>query len=194
MRRLRPLRALSFDPGFSDLGWVSADVPRRVGLPSPLGCGIVATAKGDGPVRVDELRRVRELTAQVVALFDRVGPDFVTSEGFSPPRDASVAAKMAMVWTVVVTEAARRRLPYYEVTPQRLKKLVAGKSTATKDEVAAALGARYGYERVDRLLRAGGVARSEEEHPLDALGALDALFVEARDFYALVDVLSGSAV
>lgn len=171
---------LGLDPGFSAIGWAAVEVrdPERAGLVVH-SAGVFET-KADPRKRLvlrsdDNLRRTREiahwLRDNVVFLRSHARLPLVAicAESFSPPRSASVAAKVAMTWGAVGALSATMNLPIVQCTPQGLKKAIVGKRSASKEEIISALDRRFGG--VIAPLLEGRVAQGKWEHPYDAIGA-----------------------
>lgn len=163
---------LGLDPGFRRFGWAVV----RLGSQGDelLGMGVWRTAKTAAKANLrkasDDHRRGQELARELIGALDRWEPTVLCAEAISFVRSASVMASMGRVWGLLDVVCAQRELPLLEASPQALKKAVTGRLDASKADVQAALDARFGG-RVSELL-AGIRARTDHEHPVDALGAV----------------------
>lgn len=192
---------LGLDPGFASFGWCA--VKLHADGEDPVALGVIRT--GASPkkrkvlAREDNWRRAQDLTKALIDVFDGWGPTVVCAEAMSFPRSAASAAKVAMSWGIVATLCEQRKVAVLQPTPQEVKRAVLGqrpkpkrggrkaheKKKKGKAATQAALIRRY--PRLRRLLR-GIDARSQWEHPVDALGAVVACFdsEEIRLFRKLV--------
>lgn len=156
--------ALGLDPGFKSLGWAHVRIDRRSEMIADL--GLLESEKRGGRATDDNVRRTREIARALSPLFE--GVDVVCCEAMSFPRSASVAAKMALAWGVIVCLAEARELPIVQVTPQALKIAVCGDKTAPKEAVLSSLSRRY----PELLIHLEPLRRTAHEHPTDAVGAV----------------------
>lgn len=167
---------LGVDPGFASVGYAVVEL-----FPSGeqvLETRVFRTAKSDAKLNTlaadDTVRRTREIAKDLEQMLERLmnceGDRrlvAICAEAMSYPRNAVVAAKMAMTWGVLAANAERRNLALVQASPQQVKKAVCGTGSASKDEVATALVTRYreipGIAELPRTLR---------EHAYDALAAV----------------------
>jgi Holliday junction resolvasome RuvABC endonuclease subunit len=174
---------LGIDPGFAHLGYGALCIATD-GV--SLRCdafGLFETEKSSKKLSVlateDNLRRAVELYDALDGLIRSLGDEKnvlvgLAAEAMSWPRNAAVTGKMGIAWGVVASVSRVHRLPILQVSPQMLKKGVAGAKTATKDEVAAAV-----LRMVPSAPKAGGrltevaarLPKGKREHPFDALAA-----------------------
>lgn len=89
----------------------------------------------------------------------------------------SSACKTALVWGVLAMFSRLRGVPIFQVSPQRVKRVLTGKPSASKDEVSEALCARFGTRRLAKLLV--GVPMPLRNHAYDALAAAVAIALSA---------------
>jgi Holliday junction resolvasome RuvABC endonuclease subunit len=167
-----PLRFLGLDPALACIGYALVDCDRGI---SVLRLGVIetkASSKLQRSVRAvdDNVRRTREVGDTFESLGLLVHADAIMVEAFSHPPNASSAAKIALVFGAVVEMARCRGLALLQATPKEIKKAVTGRSSSSKEAVAAALAIAYGEHLVADLLE--GVAESKREHAFDALGAV----------------------
>lgn len=163
---------LGLDIGFAITGYAVADAVAD-GRLKLRALGVIETKASDKKQRnvrsVDDVaRRVREV-GDALDLHVTTA-DLVTAEAFSYPPNASSAAKLAMVWGVVIEQARIRNLAMFRATPQEIKLAVAGRANASKNAVEAALVERFGDLLVGDLL--DGVPDGKHNHAFDALGSI----------------------
>jgi Holliday junction resolvasome RuvABC endonuclease subunit len=167
-----PRIVLGLDVAFASLGWCAARVGRdRVEL---AGVGVVRTKPGEAALlkSEDNFQRLREIYRGLEELRAKWEPVGFAVEAQSWPRNAGAVAKIGMAWGVVASIAALWDLPVIHQSPQRIKKVTAGRNDASKDEVRAGLLTMRGFERLEDMLRAAGIPSSYWEHPVDAAGAI----------------------
>lgn len=165
---------LGLDPGFASIGY--ALVLLGPSGERPVRMGVFETEKSSKKRAVlaadDNVRRAREISVFLHDILTK-GPHgpvrAICAETMSFPRSSSVAAKMAMCWGVVSSLSAMLDIPVLQVTPMGIKLAVTGKKTSSKEEVQAAVQARFGDEI--RALCAT-LPNSKLEHPYDAFGAV----------------------
>jgi crossover junction endodeoxyribonuclease RuvC len=117
----------------------------------------------------DNYRRAGELASFIQQRLELHRPAVIIAESMSFPRSSSAAAKMALCWGILASEAARRSLPLVQVSPQEIKKALCGTKSASKDDVQEALERRYSSQFEDFKLN---VARTHQEHGFDSVGAV----------------------
>lgn len=174
---------LGFDGGMANLGVAAVGVGRGRAQIIELDCW--STEIDDRRGRSDDAtRRTQELAARILGL-RHYGPVAVCAEAFSPPRSSAAAAKVAMVWGLIVCFAVSQRVPLFTVTPKVLK-TSAGAADSSKEAMARAMRQTWGAGEI-----AGGLAhikqRSLHEHPLDALATITA-WLEGADARRIVNV------
>lgn len=169
------VRVIGVDPGFASIGlavveFIDNDIAHGGPLVRWLDATLVETAPSPARARAyacdDALRRTNEIAGALDRYVQRwsVGLRAICAESFSPPRNASAAAKVAFTWGALVATARRHGVPVLQALPQRVKIDVAGAKNATKDEVAVAV------ERIcdGHAPTLDGIARSKREHVYDA--------------------------
>lgn len=115
----------------------------------------------------DAIARCRLLHAGLQKLVEDFAPQILCVESLSFPRSAGVCAKIGMAWGVVATLG----LPTFHVAPMAVKLAIAGKKTATKAEVQAAVDAKTaGALAAQMLLRK--IPKTRQEHPYDAAAVI----------------------
>lgn len=165
---------LGIDPGFSSLGFAVVQVEAE--NLKPIQLGVVRTEKSNAKANVlasdDNVRRIREISATIYSLME--GKFALCSESQSWPRNAGSSAKVGMAWGAIAGFSEILDIPILQVSPMGLKKAITGNKSATKEEVMAALNARFGRDFGAELVKQG-VPASQHEHAYDALGAVVAM-------------------
>ena len=133
-----------FDPGLAAMGYAFVKVnPHGEQV---LSLGVIRTQPGNKKRNLrqsdDVTRRVVEIVDAVDVLLAKHPPVIaVCSESFSPPRNASSAAKVAMAWGAVIGATSP---PYLQASPQEIKIAVCGSKKASKEEIEKNLIEKYG--------------------------------------------------
>lgn len=165
-----PYHVLGIDPGFASIGFALVEI-----LPEGervVEVRVVHTDKSDKKRKVrasdDNLRRAQE----IYRCFDEilhVGVRAICAESMSFPRHATNAAKVAMCWGVLASQAAAKGLPVLQASPQEIKKTLTGVRSASKEAVQEALRARY-PRQLDTFHAKS--RKGDLEHGYDAVGAV----------------------
>ncbi len=171
------LVALGLDPGFASFGYAVALLyPNGIELAE---LGVIRTKKASGKVlqRDDDHRRVSEIVRALLAVTRKHRPDVICAEalslgggGATQRMQISTFARMGRVWGVVDTIAEAAEVALIQHSPQTIKKRTVGRNSASKLEVRAALNEMFDGAVESAL--SGIRARSQHEHPVDALGAI----------------------
>jgi len=163
---------LGIDPGFASLGWCRFGLGKTPDLDRPLAMGVIRTDKSNKKANVlasnDNHRRICEIFKLLFPLTQDV--IMFTAESQSWPRNSASSAKVGMAWGVISSLTELLSVPLLQMSPQALKKSICGNKSASKQEIADALIARYGIVIADGLLK--DVAPSQREHAYDALGSV----------------------
>lgn len=150
--------------------------------------GVIRTVKAKGRKTLktqDDSRRARELSRILGSLIGDA--DLVCAESLSIPfvpgkggagKVAAVkaAVQTATCWGVIVAHCQRERKELRENTPQVVKKKVTGRGNASKDEVRAAMAARFGAASLEGVIQ--DTPRSQHDHAYDALATALACVTE----------------
>jgi len=165
-------RVLGVDPGFASFGWCVMDL-RRDGE-TLLSVGVIRTQKDNRAQHVlatdDNMVRARQIYAELSGLCETYGIRAIAAEAMSFPRSSSVAAKMAMSWGVLAALSESRDLPVVHASPQTVKKLVAGDRSASKEDVASAVCAKFPGSPLDGFY--ADTPKGQQEHGFDAIAVL----------------------
>jgi Holliday junction resolvasome RuvABC endonuclease subunit len=185
----RVITLLGLDPGFASLGYAILAVERQ---PRVLLFGAFETAKTAKKHKVlaveDNVWRAMKI-AKMLRYLATCAPRTVAlcCEAMSFPRNASVAAKMAMSWGCIASLSEAAAIPVLQASPQRVKEAVCGVKTATKEEVQSACLRLY--PEIGAMREA--TARTAWEHPHDALACAH-LMLES-DVVKMIRLSGGAA-
>ncbi len=139
------LALLGIDPGFSAIGLARLEL-RPDGSEVVDDLAVIVTEPSAKRRKVlateDNVRRLQEIGA---ALAPWIASDVVAicAESQSWPRNAGSSAKVGMSWGTIAELARVARVPILQASPQQVKRALTGRKDASKDEVRAALEARY---------------------------------------------------
>lgn len=122
-------RVLGIDPGTRRLGW--GVVERRGAKLTGIAAGVLALDVDDALAS-----RLREVHESLHALIDAHAPDALAVEDIFYAKFPSAAIKLGHVRGVVLLVAAERALTLGEYAPALVKRTVAGRGAASKDQVA----------------------------------------------------------
>lgn len=157
---------LGIDPGFATLGLAIVDVAAAVTVARTW---VFRTEKSPRKHAVrasdDNVRRAREIAEELRATIRTYRPAAIATEGQSWPRNAGASAKVGIAWGVLAAVADAHQLPMVQASPQQIKRVLCGVKTATKEQVIAAVEARFG--------EVGWPPQASlREHAADAIGAV----------------------
>lgn len=168
------MNLLGLDPGLASMGWAHVQIDQH-GTARVLELGVWRTKKSSKKLALrsgsDVARRVTELYRMiegVVCKQGETGFHAVCMEDFSPPRSASVASKVARVYGMV--DALFVDHATFRVTPQEIKRAVAGKISASKEEVENAVRQVSSIWALDNLK--ANVPASQRNHAFDAAASV----------------------
>lgn len=158
-------RILGVDPGSVVVGWGCVDVSVRVPTavaavrrPAALQAGnVVAGPGGGGAVRLADhglLRlgsrsapladRLLALAVGIADLLQRLRPDELALEEAFYGKSVQSAMRIGEARGVILAEARRHGVAVHQFAPARVKRVVAGNGSASKDAVAAMTGQLLG--------------------------------------------------
>lgn len=158
---------LGLDGGLAHMGLAIAHLTEGE-RPRIVWSGVIETTKDPiGTAAADNVRRARELHAELAARLALHRPSVIYAESMSHPRDARAAAMLSMSWGVVAALADQLALPVWSKSPMALKRAMTGNQTAKKAEMIAAV--REQYPEVEWPER-----RDLHEHVADAVAAVHA--------------------
>lgn len=164
------LTVLGLDPGFAAMGWT---VMQWDGGWSVLRAGVWETKKSAKKLRMlqceDSARRATILHSVLFTelISDNGAVALVCYEAPSWPRNASVAAKMGIVYGVLWSAIGQFGVAGVQLSPQQIKKTLCGKTSASKADVQWAVErAVHCVSMVERT------AASKRNHVYDAIAAV----------------------
>ena len=180
VRRARPrnktINLLGIDPGFASCGVavVSMDAAGRLVV---LQHGVVETEKAGKAARVlvsaDNVKRGRAICEVILSLARDYECRAICAEAMCFTRSASVSQKMGITWGVVIATATALDIPLLQETPKEIKRIVAGKTNASKAEVQMHVNkAGHLIETTDE--------DKQREHVFDALATVMACSVTSE--------------
>jgi len=139
------MRVLGIDGGFASMGIAVLELTPDQELLRDV--YVVRTQKSDRKLQVlagdDTARRGRELAHHVGLAITSQSPGAIVIESPSWPRNAGVAAKLGVAFGVVYALAEKHGLPLLQVSPQQVKKSLCGRKDAAKEDIIAAVEARF---------------------------------------------------
>jgi len=161
-----PVRVVGIDPGFAAIGLAAVDLLHPAGA-TIRAVELLQTKPSHKKERLassdDESRRLTEIEDVIIAFLDVHLPDVVAIE--DPPwgKNAKAVRVCALMWGAAHALCRVRGLTVVNLTSQSIKKTVAGKRTASKEEVLDAIKAKYPFD--------GWPTTNAVEHVADAVGA-----------------------
>lgn len=165
------IHVLGADPGFASFGYCMLELTTTG--ERPIETGVLRTAKDNRKrntlVADDNHRRCQELFGALQSVLNERHVILVCSESPSLPRNASVSHKQGIAYGVLGTTLAVDNIPLSQASPQRIKKILCGEQTASKEDVQRALEERY-PGAFDRFK--AEYPRGQWEHGFDAAAAL----------------------
>lgn len=176
------LTVLGVDPGLASLGLaVLRRDPSLRSMPEALLLESLGTKKGSKKllrnIRVadDDERRYREIWERVGEVIQDYGVTVVAMENYVPyAQVGSGAWKTCRVCGLIHGLTLSRKLTFLSFLPQDLKRRIAGKLSASKEEVEAALhGKVWNFQN-----RMQTVRKDDHEHLADATGHAYLAFAE----------------
>ncbi len=182
MRRRADKRyAITIDPGFAAVGAGVVELAPRGSMNRAVYIDVWITEKSDKKRGVraadDDFERARLLSKKLLELFDMFAPVVVIAEAKSPVRNASAAAKIAMMVGALACEVQRRDLPYVQASPQDVRIALGLKKGATKDDVQRVVSTRIVgnlagmFADLAKMSSTVKIAEGLSKHPWDALAA-----------------------
>jgi len=180
-------RIVGVDPGFANLGFCAIDL-FSVGGSSLVDTKLVTTSpeKGKSKNISDELRRLAEIEDAFKLFLDEHKPDVLAME--EPGKclmrrpnpitrkpewvtNSSTLRTSCMMWGAIHGICRDRGIYCIKVGAQQIKKTLCNKKNASKDEVVAAVKARYPAYK-------GWPKSKKVEHVADAVGAAVVSFID----------------
>ncbi|MBM4006555.1 MAG: crossover junction endodeoxyribonuclease RuvC [Planctomycetes bacterium] len=134
------MRLVGIDPGLQRTGYACVELPTRGLEPRLVEAGVIRLrASASTPSRLLQLHR------ELSELLEEFKPVRVTVESvFSQARFARAAIVMGHARGVVVLAAMQQGIEVSELAPAEVKRAVAGRGNASKDQVRRAVMAQCG--------------------------------------------------
>ncbi|MFM7806661.1 MAG: crossover junction endodeoxyribonuclease RuvC [Planctomycetota bacterium] len=138
------MRLLGIDPGLRRTGYACVELTARSLEPRIVEAGVLRLrTTGTLPVRL------RQLHDELAALIDELRPARMAVESvFSNARFVRTAIVMGHARGVVLLAAGLRDLEVMELAPAEVKRAVAGRGNATKEQVRRAVMSQCGLKTV----------------------------------------------
>jgi len=138
------MRLLGIDPGLRRTGYACVELPPRALEPRLVEAGVLRL-RATGPLP----SRLRQLHDELSGLIDDLRPARMAVESvFSNAKFVRTAIVMGHARGVVLLAAGLRELEVLELAPAEVKRAVAGRGNATKDQVRRAVTAQCGLKSV----------------------------------------------
>lgn len=160
------MKILGIDPGLASCGWAVIERDDDGSL-SCLGAGVIRTKKETGNKYFDDLLRIKALSDGLEAAYNKWdGIQFIASESMSWPRHTRAVQSMGFCWGVIGSLFNHESI--IQRRPQQIKVDLAGKKTATKQDVeqAACLAV------TDLALYLNDLPKTQRDHAADAAAAV----------------------
>jgi crossover junction endodeoxyribonuclease RuvC len=135
------VRVLGIDPGTRRTGW--GVVERRASVMGAIDAGVI-TLDARAPL-ADRLEVVYDALDRLI---DAHAPHAIAVEDVFYAKHANAAIKLGHVRGVVLLLVAKRGLPLAEYAPALVKRTVAGRGAADKDQVGRLVGAMLGMKEL----------------------------------------------
>lgn len=168
------------DPGLANLGLAVATVEFTPKKKKPKVSKVieleVITTKSDekrGKL-ADDFERAMEISRKLGLHMSVYKPVIVCMEEFSLVRSSRTSSQTAMVYGVIADIVVLEKVPIIQLQAQGMKKVLAGKKTASKKEVQAALDGKIKNIPWPKT-------QAEREHTGDALGAIVASLPKIKE-------------
>jgi len=165
---------LGLDPGFANIGYCVVYVEDATLQFKPMAMGVIRTSDKNltGSVSEKNMIRVNEITKTLNNLITTWQPISIVCEAMSYPRNASTAGKMSLCWGAIGALSTIHNIDLVQVSPQNIKKCVAGIKTASKDDIINSINKIMDQSEIEALLKKTNVPSSLREHAYDAFGAV----------------------
>lgn len=165
------LYVLAIDPGLAHMGWALMRMDGRSLVPEKAGCFVTKKdTRKTLLAREDVVRRGLELSGDLLEIIGGREDSIVAvcSEGVSQVRNASANGKLLMSWGLITFMARYLSVQLFQIAPMDVKMYIAGKKTASKDDVIKAVKrVTVGKPEFDELWAT--TKSSDHEHIADAI-------------------------
>ena len=167
---MRSFRVIGIDPAFRALGWCCVEIDSHTERIESV--GLVRTEKAKSQkvlVAEDNHECSRTLTNAVYGAIQAYKPHVICAESLVGSRSAKACTMQGMAWGIVSAVTTIADVPVVQVSPQKVKKVLTGYQTATKQEVEEAVCSRY--PRLREIVNDINPP-SQREHVFDAVGVV----------------------
>ena len=157
------MRWLAVDPSLRNTGWAIMDEGTVCWI------GLICTEKGDGPVYLDNQESLERLACGLGDAASLCASHIIEvhAEAKGGSKSAKAAAAMAMAQGVLIGSLAHRA-DIHLMLPQKVKQIVCGNRSASKDDIRAAVDKLY-PNAFEMMVDAGYKAKKYNEHIYDAI-------------------------
>lgn len=144
--------AICIDPGFGHIG-VSVFSCEHSKIIEPIYADVIVTEKEDAEIYKSSSNFIRgmRLYDELDFVFSETNPTVLCMESMSYTRNAVSNAQISSFLGVLSTFAFDNNMLVLEASPQHLKKLVCGSSSASKEEIKEAIEKRFGTKLAELL-------------------------------------------
>jgi crossover junction endodeoxyribonuclease RuvC len=138
---------LGVDPGTQVMGYGIVGILK--GKPEVITLGVVRLLKTE-----DHFLRIRKIFEETVGLIERYHPDELSIEAPFFGKNVQSMLKLGRAQGVAIAAALSRELPVFEYSPKRIKQLITGNGSASKEQVAGMLQQMFRYKETPSHLDA----------------------------------------
>jgi crossover junction endodeoxyribonuclease RuvC len=127
------MRILGVDPGTRTVGYGLLDPgPHRPGGLAfrYVECGVI-----EAPTTADLAARLQVVADTLGEIIDEFRPDALALEKAFTGRNAASALKLGQARGAIMLVATQKKLPVFEYTPSRIKRVAVGHGRATKQQI-----------------------------------------------------------
>jgi Holliday junction resolvasome RuvABC endonuclease subunit len=180
------VKIIGVDPGFAHLGFAAVELHHPAGA-DLLDVLLIETKPSAKKQRLavadDESRRLSDIEDAAILFLDKHQPELVVIE--DPPwgKNAKAVRVCALMWGALHGICRARGVFVLNIGAQLIKKVVAGKNTASKEDVYAAVKATFPHFK-------GWPQKAAVEHVADAVGAALAI----RKHPLVISLANGTAM
>lgn len=136
-------RILGIDPGSGRMGHGLIEVINT--QPHLIGYGCIETT-----VNAPEPQKLSYIYDELVKLVNDIRPDYIAAEMLFFANNAKTAFSVGQARGVVLLVAAQSNIPFLEIAPLRLKKVLLGNGTSKKKDVQNFVKEYFGLEKVPK--------------------------------------------
>lgn len=132
------MKLIAIDPGYDKCGFSIFNVGSP---PEYIDSGLVKTVKTDTAPQ-----RLLQLSETIQHVLDKHKPEYMLLERLFFSKNTTTALGVSQAVGILYLEAAKRKVPVYELTPNEIKSIVCGDGRADKYAVQKMLWLQMGRE------------------------------------------------